>query len=108
MKNDGIVYDAYTMDRWTDPERTDAMTQQSASAKGQKWNVLLDLGTNLKQMVAGPDGNKGGVFNKFKIGFPLCIDHLIRYACVLGSDSHFHLCLPPGDPLCMEIGPKVY
>lgn len=62
MKKDGIVYDAYTMDRWTDPERTDAMTQQSASAKGQKWNVLLDLGTNLKQMVAGPDGNKGGVF----------------------------------------------
>lgn len=62
MRKDGIVYDAYTMDRWTDPERTDAMTQQSASVKGQKWNVLLDLGTNLKQMVAGPDGNKGGVF----------------------------------------------
>ena len=62
MSNEGITYDAYTMDRWTDPERTDYMMQQSAWAAGQTWNKLINMGTNMRQVVSGPDGNPGGVF----------------------------------------------
>jgi hypothetical protein len=62
MKNEGIVYDAYTLDRWSDPDRTDMMLQQSASKAGEPWKKLWNLGTNLKQLTSGPDGNKGGIF----------------------------------------------
>ncbi|XP_025097413.1 uncharacterized protein LOC112565819 [Pomacea canaliculata] len=58
----GVVYDAYTMERWYDPKRTDVMDQQSAWEAGRPWNKLNDMGTNLKQMVSGPDGNPLGVF----------------------------------------------
>lgn len=63
MTSSGIVYDAYTMDRWTDPERTDLMMQQSAWKSGEPWNKLTDMGTNMRQVVSGPDGNPGGVFS---------------------------------------------
>ena len=62
MKNEGTVYDAYTLDRWSDPDRTDMMLQQSASKAGEPWIKLWNLGTNLKQLTSGPDGNKGGIF----------------------------------------------
>ena len=62
MTNDGITYDAYTMERWWDPKRTDELQQQSAWESGQPWNKIIDLGTNLKQMVSGPDGNPSGAF----------------------------------------------
>ncbi|XP_065933753.1 uncharacterized protein [Magallana gigas] len=51
MTSSGIVYDAYTMDRWTDPERTDLMMQQSAWKSGEPWNKLTDMGTNMRQVV---------------------------------------------------------
>ncbi|XP_048238379.1 uncharacterized protein LOC124110988 [Haliotis rufescens] len=63
LENNGVTYDAYTMDRWTDTKRTDFMDQQSAWKKGEPWSRLLDLGSNMKQMVAGPDGNPMGVFD---------------------------------------------
>ena len=63
MTSSGIVYDAYTMDRWTDPERTDLMMQQSAWKSGEPWNKLTDMGTNMRQVVSGPDGNPEGVFS---------------------------------------------
>ncbi|XP_071178751.1 uncharacterized protein [Mytilus edulis] len=62
MESEGMVYDAYTLDRWYDPDRSDMMLQQSASIAGQSWNKIWSLGTNMKQMTSGPDGNKGGVF----------------------------------------------
>ncbi|ESP04325.1 hypothetical protein LOTGIDRAFT_237425 [Lottia gigantea] len=62
MDKGGVTYDAYTMDRWNDPKRTDFMEQQSAWKAGEPWNRLDSLGTNMKQMVAGPDGNPLGVF----------------------------------------------
>ncbi|KAK3084979.1 hypothetical protein FSP39_022319 [Pinctada imbricata] len=62
MSNEGITYDAYTMDRWTDPERTDYMMQQSAWVSGRPWDKILSMGSNMRQIVSGPDGNPGGVF----------------------------------------------
>ncbi|XP_050419050.2 uncharacterized protein LOC126832341 [Patella vulgata] len=63
MDKNGVTYDAYTMDRWTKSDRTDLMEEQSAWQSGQPWNRLDKMGTNLKQMVAGPDGNPMGVFS---------------------------------------------
>ncbi|XP_062571613.1 uncharacterized protein LOC134233642 isoform X1 [Saccostrea cucullata] len=63
MNSAGIVYDAYTMDRWTNPDRTDLMMQQSAWKSGEPWNKLTDMGTNMRQVVSGPDGNPGGEFS---------------------------------------------
>ncbi|KAJ8312298.1 hypothetical protein KUTeg_009671 [Tegillarca granosa] len=62
LKNDGITYDASTMERWYDPARTDTMQQQSAWESGKPWNKILSMGTNLRQLVSGPDGNPTGVF----------------------------------------------
>ena len=62
LKSDGAVYDAYTMDRWSDPERSDYMEQQSAHEAGKPWNKLTDMGSNMKQMTAGPDGNPMSAF----------------------------------------------
>ena len=62
MDKTGIVWDAYTMERWYDPVRTDLMEQQSAWEQGKPWVKLNDMGTNLKQMVSGPEGNPLGVF----------------------------------------------
>ena len=63
MDRMGIVWDAYTMERWYDPVRTDLMEQQSAWEQGKPWVKLNDMGTNLKQMVSGPEGNPLGVFS---------------------------------------------
>lgn len=57
LTTDGVVLDAYTMDRWTDPKRTDFMEQQSAWEQGKPWNKLNDMGSNMRQMTSGPDGN---------------------------------------------------
>ena len=62
MDRMGIVWDAYTMERWYDPVRTDLMEQQSAWEQGEPWVKLNDMGTNFKQIVSGPDGNPLGVF----------------------------------------------
>ena len=35
MDKTGIVWDAYTMERWYDPVRTDLMEQQSAWEQGK-------------------------------------------------------------------------
>ncbi|OWF42274.1 Endo-1,3(4)-beta-glucanase 1 [Mizuhopecten yessoensis] len=63
MDNYGMTYDAYTMERWYDPQRTDTMQQQSAWKSGEPWNKLMSLGTNLKQTTSGPDGNRYGTFS---------------------------------------------
>nr|KAG5713536.1 hypothetical protein BaRGS_024584 [Batillaria attramentaria] len=63
LDKEGVVWDAYTMERWSDPARTDLMQQQSAWEAGHPWVTLDDMGTNLKQMVSGPDGNPFGVFS---------------------------------------------
>lgn len=59
----GVVYDAFTLDRWSDPERTNFMEQQSASQAGKPWVKLDDMGSNVRQMTQGPDGNKQSGFN---------------------------------------------
>ncbi|XP_060068686.1 uncharacterized protein LOC132548810 [Ylistrum balloti] len=63
MDNNGMTYDAYTMERWYDPRRTDTMQQQSAWQSGEPWNKIMSLGTNLKQTTSGPDGNRYGTFS---------------------------------------------
>ena len=62
MDVNGITYDAYTLERWSDPDRTDLMMQQTPSAIGAPWDKVTSVGTNMKQIVEGPDGNKKGVF----------------------------------------------
>ncbi|BFZ06759.1 hypothetical protein BsWGS_09798 [Bradybaena similaris] len=59
----GVVYDAFTLDRWSDPDRTNFMEQQSASQAGKPWVKLDDMGSNVRQMTQGPDGNKQAAFN---------------------------------------------
>jgi hypothetical protein len=70
MDHTGVVWDAYTMDRWTDPARTDLMEQQSAWEQGKPWVKLNDMGTNMKQVVSGPDGNKMAAFEGKLHGHP--------------------------------------
>ena len=62
MSADGIVYDAYTLDRWSDDKRSDEMLQQTPSAVGEPWNKVVSLGTNMKQLTDGPDGSPNAVF----------------------------------------------
>ena len=58
----GATYDAYTLERWRDPVRSDEMLQQTPSEAGKPWAKILSVGTNMKQMVSGPDGNPKGLF----------------------------------------------
>ena len=60
MNNEGVAYDAYTLDRWSDPARSDEMLQQTPSEQGAPWNKLTSLGTNMRQVATGPDGNVFG------------------------------------------------
>ncbi|GFO20908.1 endo-1,3(4)-beta-glucanase 1 [Plakobranchus ocellatus] len=62
LTDHGAVHDAYTMDRWSDPERTDLMEQQSPWEAGKPWNKLNNLGSNMRQMTSGPDGNPKSAF----------------------------------------------
>ena len=62
MTNEGIAYDAYTMERWWDSRRTDEMQAQTPGKMGDPNTKRTNLGTNLKQMVSGPDGNPSGQF----------------------------------------------
>lgn len=62
MDTEGIAYDAYTMDRWNNPARTDTMLQQTPSKAGDPYDKVESVGTNMRQMVAGPDGNPLGEF----------------------------------------------
>ncbi|XP_077988193.1 uncharacterized protein LOC144442692 [Glandiceps talaboti] len=62
MSKDGVVYDAYTLDRWNVTERSDAMMQQTPHKVDEPWAKVTSLGTNMKQMVSGPDGHPKGVF----------------------------------------------
>ncbi|CAL1545785.1 unnamed protein product [Lymnaea stagnalis] len=63
LTTDGVALDSYTMDRWTDPKRTDFMEQQSAWEQGKPWNKLNDMGSNMRQMTSGPDGNPKSGFS---------------------------------------------
>jgi len=63
MANDGITYDAYTLDRWNATTRTDEMQQQTPSRVGAPWDKVTSLGTNMKQIVSGPDGNPTAEFS---------------------------------------------
>ena len=62
LESDGVTYDAYTLDRWSVPERSDEMQQQTPSAMGEPWNKVTSVGTNMKQIVSSPDGNPQGTF----------------------------------------------
>ena len=62
MTNEGITYDAYTLERWSAPSRSDEMQQQTPSRVGAPWDKVTSLGTNMKQLVSGPDGNPTGDF----------------------------------------------
>ena len=50
------------MDRWSDPARTETMEQQTPSVDGEPWNKVVSVGTNMRQMVMGPDGNPKAQF----------------------------------------------
>ncbi|XP_023932662.1 uncharacterized protein LOC106163518 [Lingula anatina] len=64
MGADGIVYDSYaTLDRWNKSSRTDQMQEQTLSEQGKPWNKVTSMGTNVKQLVAGPDGNPTAIFD---------------------------------------------
>ncbi|KAI8483574.1 hypothetical protein Bbelb_386670 [Branchiostoma belcheri] len=56
LSREGITYDAYTLDRWNATERSDEMMQQTPSRQGAPWDKVVSVGTNMKQMVSGPDG----------------------------------------------------
>lgn len=62
MSMDGITYDAYTLDRWNETSRSDEMQQQTPSALNAPWDKVTTLGTNMKQLVSGPDGNPTAEF----------------------------------------------
>ena len=63
LEGDGVTYDAYTLDRWSVAERSDEMQQQTPSRVGEPWIKVTSLGTNMKQIVSGPDGNPLGTFS---------------------------------------------
>ena len=62
MDGEGIVYDAYTLDRWSDPDRSDLMLQQTPHRQGAPWDKVRSVGSNMKQMTSGPDGNPTAAF----------------------------------------------
>ncbi|GFR87784.1 endo-1,3(4)-beta-glucanase 1 [Elysia marginata] len=73
LTDHGAVHDSYTLDRWSDPERSDVMDQQSPSEAGKPWNKLTDMGSNMRQMTSGPDGNPRSAFTG-KSGVQVTID----------------------------------
>ncbi|XP_071940914.1 uncharacterized protein [Antedon mediterranea] len=62
MNEDGITYDAYTLERWNASTRSDTFHQLTPGKKDNPWIKLDSLGTGMKQMVSGPDSNP---FSKF-------------------------------------------
>ena len=66
LTNEGVTYDAYTLDRWSEEERQETMEQQTPSEAGAPWNKVTSVGTNMRQMVMGPDGNPKAQFTGLK------------------------------------------
>ncbi|XP_066271208.1 uncharacterized protein [Branchiostoma lanceolatum] len=62
LSREGITYDAYTLDRWNATVRSDEMMQQTPSRQGAPWDKVVSVGTNMKQMVSGPDGAPKAAF----------------------------------------------
>ncbi len=68
LSQEGAVYDAYTLDRWSEPGRSDEMQQQTPSAIGAPYDKVTSVGTNMKQIISGPDGNMKATFTGKKKG----------------------------------------
>ena len=57
-------------DRWSDPDRSDLMLQQTPHRQGAPWDKVRSVGSNMKQMTTGPDGNPTAAFTgMFECGY---------------------------------------
>ncbi|XP_038058080.1 uncharacterized protein LOC119729546 [Patiria miniata] len=95
MTKEGITYEAYTLDRWNQTARQDPFYQLTPGKNGAPWEKIVSMGTNLKQMVSGPDGAPLAAFtgsSGIRIGIkdagePMLTDFGEMYANFLYTDT---------------------
>ena len=63
MDKRGIIYESYTLDRWTDPKRTDEMFQFTPGKSGMPWEKIHSVGGEMQQTNSGPDGTPLSTFS---------------------------------------------
>ncbi|KAJ8036264.1 hypothetical protein HOLleu_20185 [Holothuria leucospilota] len=74
MDKRGIIYESYTLDRWTDPKRTDEFYQLTPGKANMPWEKIPSVGAGMQQTNSGPDGTPlstftGEHFSHFRIVF---------------------------------------
>ena len=74
------------------------MQQQTPSEVGAPWNKITSLGTNMKQIVSGPEGNPHGTFTGIRPrGQPT--RHIYMYQPARATHTaHLHVSAPEGNP----------
>ncbi|XP_041459073.1 uncharacterized protein LOC121410825 [Lytechinus variegatus] len=63
MDEMGITYEAYTLERWTDPNRQDPFYELTPGKDGAPWDKIEELGAGMKQMVSAPDSLPFSIFS---------------------------------------------
>lgn len=63
MDERGIIYESYTLDRWTDPARTDEFYQLTPGRDGMPWDKITEIGGGMQQTNSGPDGSPLSTFS---------------------------------------------
>lgn len=59
----GITYEAYPLQRWTDPARQDPFYEMTPGKDGEPWEKMEELGAGMKQMVSAPDSLPFSIFS---------------------------------------------
>eukprot|EP00057_Strongylocentrotus_purpuratus_P032170 XP_786827.2 PREDICTED: uncharacterized protein LOC581748 [Strongylocentrotus purpuratus] len=93
----GITYEAYTLQRWTDPARQDPFYELTPGKDGEPWEKMEELGAGMKQMVSAPDSLPFSIFSGLtgiKVGLednendPVMTDFGEMYANFLYTDAN--------------------
>ncbi|XP_071488268.1 uncharacterized protein [Diadema antillarum] len=63
MDAEGVTYEAYTLDRWTDPIRQDPSYQMTPGREEAPWEKMEWFGAGMKQMVSAPDSMPLSIFS---------------------------------------------
>ncbi|XP_022088431.1 LOW QUALITY PROTEIN: uncharacterized protein LOC110978068 [Acanthaster planci] len=95
ITDDGITYDAFTLDRWNHTDRQDPFYQLTPGRAGAPWEKVVSLGTNMKQIASGPDGaplaaftgSSGVRLGIVNTGEPVLTDFGEMYANFLYTDK---------------------
>lgn len=102
MDKRGIIYESYTLDRWTDPKRTDEFYQLTPGKTDMPWEKIPSVGAGMQQTNSGPDGTPLSTFSGLtgvRVGIEnssdaVMTDFDIMYATFMYHNEHGSLEVP--------------